>query len=292
MLCTSRRAHFAFLISLLTIGTIAACPARFFAADLGENAARGYARYVQAAEARMARERELPGRFLYIESLPPADLRPIWAALKRGDVWLEPLEASDLAGHEISVPHSTMTHWVGAIFFPGADISQVLAVIQDYDHFQVIYKPEIVRSRLLVRNDQTFQTFMRVHKDTPWVNPTLDINSTVTFTLLDSSHAMSRMAATRIAQVEDAGKPGEHEDSVGHDGGYLWRLDTYWRLEARDGGVVGEWEAITLSRDIPFLLRWFVRPFVERLSRQTLRSTLLATRDEVEKRRRASYSKP
>ncbi|MGE5326329.1 MAG: hypothetical protein ACM3NO_04765, partial [Deltaproteobacteria bacterium] len=166
--------------------------------------------------------------------------------------------------------------------------SQILAIIRDYDNLQEIYKPEIVRSKLLEHSGETFQVYVRLHKDTPWVNPTYNVNATVTCGRTDSSHVTCRMASTRIAQVEDADKPGEHEDTVGRDGGYLWRLDTYWRLEAREGGVIGEWEAITLSRDIPFLLRWLVRPFVERLARQTLRDTLTATRNEAQRRRKSS----
>jgi hypothetical protein len=292
MFCAPRSIRSSLLIFLSALGMLAACPVHFLAADLQPETIQAYESYIRAAEARMAREEKLPDRFLHIESLPQASQRPIWASLKQGDVWLDSLDTTDEAGREINAPHGTITHWVGAIFFPGASLPEVLAVIQDYDHFQQIYKPEIVRSRLIARNGQTFQVLVRIHKDTPWVNPTLNINSTVTFTLLDSNHAASRMASTRITQVEEAGKPDEHEDSVGHDGGYVWRLNTYWRVEARDGGVVGEWEAITLSRDIPFLLRWFVRPFVERLARQTIRDTLLATRREVEKRQHAAGSVP
>jgi hypothetical protein len=292
MPCACRRLRSFLLIFLSTVAVLATCPARSQATDLQPETVQAYERYVRSAEARMAREVKLPERFLHIESMAPAAQRSIWAMLKRGDVWLAPLDATDEAGHEITAPHSTITHWVGGAFIPGATIGEVLGVIRDFDHFQDIYKPEIVRSRVLVRNDETYQVFLRVHKETPWVNPTLNINATVTLTLLDSGHAQTHTASTSVAQVENAGKPGEHEDSVGQDSGYLWRLDTFWRLESRDGGVVAEWEAITLSRDIPFLLRWFVRPFVERLARQTLRAELVATRNEVEKRRRAANPKP
>lgn len=275
------------ILSVVTLTLFMALPGR--AADLQEDTAKAYEQYVAAAEARMERERSAPGKFLHIENLPEAAQKRIWASLRRGEIWTSTLDALDGAGHEIHAPHGTITHWVGDVFFPGSTIDQILGIIRDYDHLQEIYKPEIVRSKLLARDGETFQVYMRLHKDTPWVNPTFDVNSTVTCTRFDSTHVACRMVSTRVVQVEDAGKPTEHEDSVGHDGGYLWRLSTYWRLEARDGGVVGEWEAITLSRDIPFLLRWLVRPYVERLARQTVQATLMVTRNEVERRRKPSH---
>jgi hypothetical protein len=287
-----RRIRSSLRILLLIPGLLAALPTVSVAADLQEDAARAYDRYIHAAEARMAREEKLPDRFLHIESLPPASQRAIWLTLQDGGVWLNPLGATDENGNPIPVPHATLMHWTGDIFFPGASLEQVLGVLQDFDQYQNIYKPEIVRSQVLSRSYETYRVSFRLRKDTPWVNPTFHVDSTVIVARPDANHACIRSVSTRIAQVEDAGKPDEHEDSPGHDGGYLWRFDTYWRLEARAGGVVGEWEAITLSRDIPFLLRWLVRPFVARLARQIIRDELVATRAEIERREHAGNPKP
>ncbi|HET7842351.1 MAG TPA: hypothetical protein VFM21_12125 [Terriglobia bacterium] len=277
-----------------TLRTILACAilvlasTRAFPADLQEDTAKAYDRYIQASEARMARDRERPGTFLHIETLPAAAQQQIWAALKRGEVWVYPLVTEEPGGKEIRAPHGTITHWAGDAFFPGANIDQVLSIILDFDHLSNIYKPEIVQSRLVDRQGGIYRAFVRMHKDTPWVNPTFNVDWQGSTQRLNPKHASCRMVSTRIAQVENAGQSDEHEDSVGRDGGYLWRLNTYWRLEERDGGVVGEWEAITLSRDIPFLLRWLVRPFVDRLARQTIRDTLVATRNEAAKRRKSA----
>jgi hypothetical protein len=37
----------------------------------------------------------------------------------------------------------------------------------------------------------------------------------------------------------------------GKDSGFLWRLNSYWRFGAADGGVYARCEAISLSRDVP-----------------------------------------
>lgn len=278
----------AFFFTLLVTAVFTA-PAPLRAADLKEETVRAYDRYVQAAEARRAREQHLPDRFLHMDSLPETDRRRVWSDLKRGDLVLDSLQEQDESGRVIRAPHGLITHYIGAMFVPDVTIGQVLDVVQDYDHYRDIYKPEIVRSRLVDRRNGNFKIYLRVHKDTPWVNPTLDISSDSEFSILDSRHATSGSHSTRIVQIENAGQPHEHEDSVGHDGGYLWRLDSCWRFAKRDGGVVAEWEAITLSRDIPFLLRWIVRPFVERLARATLRDTLEATRKQVRQRAVAAH---
>lgn len=278
-----------FFFRVLVLSVVIA-PAPLAATDLKEETARAYDRYVQATEARRAGEEHLPDRFLRIESLPEADRRRVWADLKRGGIALDPLEARDESGRVIRAPHSLITHYMGTMFIPGARMDQVLSVIEDYDHYKDIYKPEIVRSRLLNRQGEIFDAFSRIHKDTPWVNLTFNINSRVTFSMPDARHASSRSVSTRITQVENAGQPDEHEDAAGHDGGYLWRLNSYWRLEEKDGGVAAEWEVITLSRNIPILLRWFVQPFVVRLAGVTLHASLEATRKEVRRRAAAAHS--
>ena len=65
---------------------------------------------------------------------------------------------------------------------------------------------------------------------------------------------------------------------VGRDGGYLWRLNTYWRFLERDGGTYIQCEAISLTRAIPFGLGWLVEPFVTSIPRESLSFTLETTR--------------
>ena len=90
--------------------------------------------------------------------------------------------------------------------------------------------------------------------------------------------ARSRIYSTRIAQVENAGEPDERELPVGRDGGYLWRLNTYWRLLERDGGTYVQCESISLTRGIPFGFGWMIKPFVTSIPRESLEFTLNTTR--------------
>jgi len=95
---------------------------------------------------------------------------------------------------------------------------------------------------------------------------------------------MSKSCSTRIAEVEDAGKPDEHELPVGNDHGYVWRLYSYWRIEEKDGGVYIQVESIGLSRTIPWAIAWFVNPLVQSIPRSVLSQLLESTRKAVEAR--------
>ena len=94
--------------------------------------------------------------------------------------------------------------------------------------------------------------------------------------------AQSRIYSTRIAEVEYPDTPREREKPVGRDGGYLWRLNSYWRFLQRDGGVSLQCESISLTRGIPLGLGWIVRPFVTSIPRETLAFTLDTTRKALQ----------
>jgi hypothetical protein len=85
--------------------------------------------------------------------------------------------------------------------------------------------------------------------------------------------------------VENPGKSDEREKTPGDDGGFLWRMETWWRMEERDGGVYVQSEVVSLTRDIPIVLSWMIKPFVTSIPKETLTATLEATRKAVEGRR-------
>ena len=104
--------------------------------------------------------------------------------------------------------------------------------------------------------------------------------------LLPQRHAP--VLQLRDVVVADRGdrheEPGEQQPCrprvapVGHDGGYLWRLYSYWRFLERDGGTYVQCETISLTRDVPFMVSWIVKPFVTSIPRESLTFTLETTR--------------
>jgi hypothetical protein len=71
----------------------------------------------------------------------------------------------------------------------------------------------------------------------------------------------------------------------GEEHGFLWRMNTYWSYEERDGGLCIQIESVTLSRSIPIGLGWAIGPFIESVPRDSLEFTLRATSDALRKQR-------
>jgi hypothetical protein len=65
---------------------------------------------------------------------------------------------------------------------------------------------------------------------------------------------------------------------VGNDSGFMWALNSYWRLEQKDGGTYVQCEAISLTRDVPAGLGWIVKPFITDVPKESLHTTLDQTR--------------
>ena len=234
--------------------------------------------YVHAAEQRMAVDQSA-GNFFYLDALPPSDRRTALDRLHHADVLTQPLEALD-AGHSIPIPGGLVHHWIGAVFIPGATLQQTLAFLQDYDHQSRFYAPDVQRSRLLSRDGNHFQVSLRL-KRTKVVTVFLDTEYDVTYSQLDATRSSARSYSTRIAEVENAGRPNERDRPVGQDHGFLWRLNSYWHFIQRDGGTYVQLEAISLTRDIPTGADWIVRPFIASIPQESLAFTLTRTREAL-----------
>jgi hypothetical protein len=170
-------------------------------------------------------------------------------------------------------------HWVGTAFIPGATVDQALATLQDYDRHERIYAPTVARSKLLSKDGQRFRFFLRFRMKKVI---TVVVNSEhEAFFNRGADRAEGWIHSTRIAEVENPDEPGEREKPVGQDGGYLWRLNTYWRLLARDGGLYLQCESVSLTRGIPAGFGWIVGPFVTSIPRESLTFTLETTRRQL-----------
>jgi hypothetical protein len=248
------------------------------AAELQPRTVAAFDRYVRATEARL----DSTGPFLWIDSLPAAQRQQRLDELRRTGLVVESLTTRE-GGREIDVPDGLVHHWVGTTFVPGATIEQAVKLLTDYDTHAQIYQPRIARSRLIARNGDAYRFSLRfVMKKVITVVVNSDFEGR--FTYPSSDRADGRFRSTRIAEVDEAGTSNERELPVGRDGGYLWRLNTYWRLQARDGGVYLQCESVSLTRGIPTGLGWVVGPFVTSIPRESLAFTLETTRGRLASR--------
>ena len=190
---------------------------------------------------------------------------------------MERLKTRDSSGRVMEAPDGLIHHWMGAVFIPCVTLRQTLDLVQDYDHHQEIYLPEVVRSKLVSRNGNDFKIFYRLRKKKV-ITVTLDTDHDVHYFPVDATHAYSRSYTTRIQEVANADKPDEFEKPVGKDSGFLWRLYSYWRFEEKDGGVYVECESVSLTRDIPWIVSPLVKPFVTDIPKESLQMTMGSTR--------------
>jgi len=251
-------------------------------AKLHANTLEACHRYVRLTETRNAEELKRGTNLLWIDELPAAERAEAYAALQRGEVEMKKLETRD-GGKEIASPAGIIHHWVGVVFISGAKLGDVLGMLEDYDKHSVYYGPDVERSKIESRNGDHFRVFLRFRRHKV-ITVVLNTEHDIQYFRDGPERAHSRSSAVRIAEVENAGKKDEREKPPGEDGGFLWGMETWWRMEERDGGVYVQSEVVSLTRDIPVLLKWMIEPFVTSVPKETLSATLLATRKAVQTR--------
>lgn len=170
--------------------------------------------------------------------------------------------------------------WIGAVFVPKASAAAAIAVLQDVDRYKDVYAPACLASRLVSRDGNRLKASMRIVKKNV-IEVVLDTEYDVEYKRFPNGRWQVWSRSTRIAEIEGAGTASEKASPPDTGWGFLWRLNTYWQIEERDGGVYLECRAVSLTRDIPFGLSWIIRPMVTSLPRESLAATLEDTRRAV-----------
>jgi hypothetical protein len=229
-------------------------------------------RYIRLTEARLDARLESGSGYLW------ADTPERRARLRTGELICEPVTRRG----EFPVPAGLIHDWVGAVFIPRVALEDVLALVQDYDNHKTTYKPEVIASRLLRRDGNEFQVYLRLLKRKV-ITVVLDTEHDVRYLPLAGRRWRSRSYSTRIAEIQNPGGPRERALAPGQGHGFLWRLDSYWTFQEADSGVYVECEAVSLTRDVPAALAWLIRPIVRSLPREAVSNTLRETRAALRK---------
>jgi len=198
-----------------------------------------------------------------------------------GEIIVKPI-AAFVPRADLRVPGGEIHHTIGTMFLKGEKIARIRRVIDDYPHFPEIYGPDIVMARQVTEGNSDHEVFIRVRKHFV-ITVVLNITTRVRWTELDATHAMEHSTSTHIGEAQDPENPdaGERAD----DRGFLWRYDSFWRLEETPQGVLVEHEIISLSRRAPASLRFVLRPLLQRLPQESMYQSVLATRQTLEKRK-------
>ena len=249
------------------------------AADLKPKTSAAFDHYVTATEARFAPELRPDGTFLYIDALAPDARKSSYDQLKRGEILVEKLETKQ-PGVNADVPDGIVHHWVGLVFIPGTTLAKTLSVVQDYDHRAELYKPDVISARILAHQGSDYKIFMRLYQKR-FTTAIFNTEYAIHWGKVDASRMYSHSISPRSSEVKDTDKPEGEAYPVGTGRGYLWRLNTYWRFEEKDGGVYLQCEAVSLTRDIPTGFGWLLRPLVTAIPKQSLNRALGQTRNVV-----------
>jgi hypothetical protein len=243
-------------------------------ADPSPDAISEFNSYVTSVESRLAGQHASQDTFLAsLASDPQSETR-----LRRGELIVDKLTPSTPPVSSGALLH----HWRGTAFVPGATAADFLRLTQDFNDYPKYFAPEILQAKVIAQQRDRLQASMRVRQH-HLVTVVLDISSDIDYGRLDLQHEYSIARSTKISEMDAQGTAREHALSPQEDHGYLWRLNTYWTFEERDGGLYMQIESVSLTRSIPSGLAWVIGPFVESVPRESLEFTLRSTCNALRK---------
>jgi hypothetical protein len=248
-----------------------AAPA-WVAAQPTPEATAAFNSYVERVEGRLDAQHRSGDSFL-----APVD----WARLRQGELIIEQLTAG--AGTEL--PGALLHDWRGTAFIAGGKAADFERLMKDFNAYPKVYPPQVLTAKVLEHDGDHFQATMRVRQKHV-LTVVMDTTYDITFGRPDpgsfaAQRGYSTSRSTQIAEIDSPETPHERALGPGEEHGFLWRMNTYWSYEERDGGLYIQIESVSLSRSIPTGLGWLIGPFVESVPRDSLEFTLRATRDAL-----------
>ncbi len=239
-----------------------AAPA-WLAAQPAPEANAAFNSYVGRVEARLDAQHRSAGGFL-----APVD----FARLRQGELIIAQLTT----GVGTELPGALLHDWRGTAFIPGGKAADFERLMKDFNAYPKVYSPQVLTAKVIEHDGDHFQTTMRVQQKHV-LTVVMDTTYDITFGRLDAQRDYSTTRSANITEIDSPGTAHERVLGPGEEHGFLWRMNTYWSYEERDGGLYIQIESVTLSRSIPVGLGWAIGPFIESVPRDSLEFTLRAT---------------
>jgi len=231
-------------------------------------AVSGFDSYSKTVETRLSEQHRFPDSFI-----AHPDRR-----LRSRELDVERLTTS--AGPHL--PGALLYHWRGTAFVPGGRASDFEPLMRDFGSYPLHFAPQVLQARVLSQDGDRVQAWMRIREHHA-ITVVMDTTYDVTFGRLDSLHGYSISRSTRIAEIDSPGTSSEHPLNATEEHGFLWRVNTYWSYEERDGGLYLQVEAVSLTRSIPRGIGWIIGPYVESIPRDSIEFTLRSVSDALRK---------
>ena len=241
-----------------------------FGAELQPQTSAIFDNHIATIESRIEKSYQQP-QFLTLNETEKAH------KIRLGNILIEPAAGSG----NLDIKGGMIQDWKGSMFIPSAKLGDVLAVAKDFPSQAQTMKPDISAVHVRAQQGDRYQVYMRLVKSKFVLTDVLNTEHDIRFVHTDPKRAYSLGRTTRVAEVVDPGKPGEHELPVGKDRGLLWRTAGFWLFEEKDGGVYVEWESVSLTRDIPLGMGKLFGSILKSLPAESVRVSMEATRKAV-----------
>ncbi len=255
------------------------CAPLLRAADLHVETIKAWNSYVQATERRMADELSSTNKFLVLDFQAENEARNERRELFTGKITITKLRSVDSKGGEIEIPDAMIHHWRGSVFIPHVTLDSVFARVAN-PSIEDTRQEDVLDSAVLERAPGSLKLYLKLQRS-KIITVVYNTEHQVHYQRQGTNKAWSRSIATKIAELENPQTVEEREKPEGHDRGFLWRLNSYWRYQQVDGGVIVECESITLSRSIPAFLKPFVGRLVNNVARESMERTLESLRSRL-----------
>jgi len=168
---------------------------------------------------------------------------------------------SEPEGRTIDVDGATIHEWRGSILVRGITVNQLIDALLSPG----VKQEDVAESRLLERRGDALRIYLKLVRRAI-VTVTYDSEHDVRYDRRSPAFATSRSVATHIAQTS------------GSDRGFLWRLNSYWRYRQVGNDVQVDVVSLSLSRDIPWVVRPMAGPIIDRIGRESMNRTLETVR--------------
>jgi hypothetical protein len=252
------------------------------ATELKTETIQAWNKYLKWAEARIQRELLDPKIFLIENSLSSNDRASVQKQLQSGEIVVRPMKNIVPPGTDFDVPDGEIHHWWGAVQLRNIKLDRLLQFLQDYDHHAGRFS-DVERSRLIEKTGNQYKIFLRLRRSKAFVTAYYNTEQDCRYTFPEPNRVYSQSFATKIAEVENPGTASEREKTPGDDRGFLWRLVSWWRFEQKGNDIIVELESASLSRGIPFGIKFIpgLSSYIRSTPRETLESVLASIRNAM-----------
>ncbi|HSW38732.1 MAG TPA: hypothetical protein VLL97_04500 [Acidobacteriota bacterium] len=265
-------------VAILAGALLVSTGVRLEAADIRPETIQAWESYIKSEERRIAYELASDNKFLALDFLDADEAAAEKREILGGEIAVNRIDIKQ-DGHEFEVPYGTIQHWRGSIFIPGVNMDFVMVHVQDPEKEEHLQE-DVIESRVLERGPDYYRIFFKLQRSY-LVTVIYNTEHIVHFRRHGEMRASSNSISTKIAEVERLDGNLEREKPVGEDRGFLWRMNSYWRYQQTDGGVIIECESMTLSRSVPFIIAPIARPIINSIARDSMERTLLSLRERL-----------